>query len=468
MASLNSLLQNAASSLSAHRASSATASHNLQNANTPGYARQRANLEAALPSEMLGGAYLGRGVILGTVTQARDRFIEAQMPSAMASAARSGAEASALTSVTAFDAMNEGGMTAGLGAFYSSVRQLAQNPADQSLRAATVAAAQQLTLSFNSASTQLNSARAGIDEKVRASAPEINQLLNQMASLNGQVRTARGTGAEPNDLLDARQAVQDKLTQLTGAVPVPNSDGDVNLQLPGGGGALVTGNKAAQLATFPDSTNSGHLGVHLVRADGTLSENLADRFGGTLGGLVSARDGALRSAQTQLDTLAFDMANTMNTVHSAGYALDGSTGRNLFVVGAAAEGAAGRLTLNADIANDPRLLAAASAPGDVPGGNGNMQALLGTETMALSGGLDTSSTLANITSSFGAASQRAVAAATADSSLQSHLTDMRESVSGVSIDEELINLTQAQRGYEAVLKVITTANEMLNTLMQLR
>jgi flagellar hook-associated protein 1 FlgK len=121
------------------------------------------------------------------------------------------------------------------------------------------------------------------------------------------------------------------------------------------------------------------------------------------------------------------------------------------------------------VAADPRLLAAASSAAALPGDASALQALLGTERQALaSSGLDPGSTLADITSQFGASAQRARAVADQDGGLRDHLASMRASASEVSIDEELIELQKAQRAYEAVAKVISTANEMLGTLMNLR
>jgi len=134
MGDLLSILAQSSTSLGAHRASAATASHNLANVNTPGYARQRANLEALTPADLLAGSFVGRGVGLQSITQARDRFIERQIPTALASSAWSSAESQALFAVSALDPDAPGGISSALGAFYSSLRDLSQNPADSALR----------------------------------------------------------------------------------------------------------------------------------------------------------------------------------------------------------------------------------------------------------------------------------------------------------------------------------------------
>ncbi|MGC4120548.1 MAG: flagellar hook-associated protein FlgK [Myxococcales bacterium] len=464
MGDLLAILSQGASSLGAHRAASATASHNLQNADTPGYARQRANLEANLPAQYVGNAFLGRGVALGTISQARDRFLEAQMPGALASAAQSSAEAQALSSVNALDPEAAGGLGESLSHFFSSIRALSQNAGDAGLRRAAVDSARSLAQSFARTAGALDSARDGLDSEAAGLVTEVNVLARQMADLNQQVRAARATGAEPNDLLDARLRLQDALAEKTGAVPVPDAQGNVSMVLPSGV-ALVHGDGAATLATTPDAANRGHLAITATLSDGT-GPVAASSFGGTLGGLLAARDGAIADAETAVDTLAFDLAGAVNTVHAAGTALDGSTGRDLFVVGATPVDAASQLAVDAAIAADPSLFAAAQGGG--PGDGSNALALVAVETQSLSAGQSAAGALSRLTADFGAAAQRATAMSEQDAAIQDHLSSLRESVSGVSIDEELVEMTKAQRAYEAVTKVITAADEMLQTLMNLK
>jgi len=166
--------------------------------------------------------------------------------------------------------------------------------------------------------------------------------------------------------------------------------------------------------------------------------------------------------------LAFDFANAINGVSSVGFAQDGTTGHNVFTVGATSAGAAGQITIDPTLAADPSLLAAASSAGGLPGDNTNMNAMIATERTALAGGSDPETTFSNIVAGFGSAAQRAKAMSDQDGALLDNLTTLRESASGVSLDEEMVNLTSAQRAFEAVSKVITTADSMLDTLMSLK
>lgn len=468
MADLFALLNWSSSSLQAHQASSATASHNLSNSNTPGFARQRANLEATLPADYLGGAFIGRGALLQGVSQARDVFVERQLPGAFASSSYSDARANGLTGLTALDPDGGAGLTNALDAFYGSLRQLSQTPGDLGARQAVLAQGRTVSLAFNRAAQNVASARSGLDAQLSANVARVNDLAKSLASLNKQVRIEQASGVAPNDLLDARLRVQDELVQLTGAAVIPDADGNVNLQLPAGG-ALVNGDLAATLSTQPDVANGGHLAVFLTPAGSTAAARLGPgALGGAMGGALDARDGALATAEASIDTLAFDFASAVNTAHQNGVGLDGVGGRDFFAVSATATGAARTLAVDPGLLANPDQLGAAGNAAGVPGDASNLFAIIQTESAPLSNGLDVFDGLAAAIASFGSAADSAKTAQARDGAVLDQLTTLRESTSGVSIDEEMIALTTSQKAYEAVLKVIQTTDQMLDSLLNIR
>ncbi len=461
MADLFRILSTGASSLAAQSAAAATAAHNLQNVNTPGYARQRVTLATSLPAEQSDGSYIGRGVVLSNVSQVRDRFLEAQIPAAFGNSAGSSATADVLGAVQVLDPEGTGGLGDALSGFYSALSELSQNPSEPGLRQAAVSAASSLALSFQGTRRSLEGARTGVDQRLASDVSEANDLASQVASLNRQIRAARASGTgEPNDLLDTRQSAVDRLAELTGAMPVPTSEGDVSLFMPGGA-ALVTSLESSSLSAAADPANGGHLALQ-VTIGGARAPVTP---GGEMGGLLAARDGALRAAVDAVDTLAWDLAGAVNAVHQAGVDLGGTGGQPLFTVASAA-GAASQIAVNAAIRADPTLLATRTTGG--AGDASNVLAMLETAEAALSGGLDAAGTLSQITGAFGTASRSAEATSDADAALKTHLTTMRESASGVSTDEELIEMQKAQRAYEAIARVITTTSSMFDTLLQIK
>jgi flagellar hook-associated protein 1 FlgK len=464
MSGLLSLLSQGATSLQATQAWSSVIAQNLANANTPGYTRQRADLTAMLPAERVGDSFLGRGVMLSGVVQLRDRFIESQFSAASGRQSASSSEMAVLQSVSVLDV--NGGVGTALSGFYGALRALAQNPGSQSYREAAVGSAKELALAFNRTATALEAARTGVDQQVDGSLSEVNQAAAQVAQLNTQIRAASVGGASPNDLLDARQKLVDRLAVLTGATSVPNSEGSVNLVLPGGA-ALVTGSGSAILTTRPDPSNGGHLALFLAPPDKSPAVALQPPMGGQLGGALTARDGGLATALASLDQLASDLTTALNTVHQGGYALDGTTGHQLFVPSAAVAGAALAMQVDPAVGANVSLFSAASSAG-APGDATTLQALINTETQTLSSGTDVEGTLARLTSQYGATAHRAQAASEGDRAVLDNVTSLRQSASGVSVDEELVDMQKAQRAYEASSKVIKAADDMLNTLMSLR
>ncbi len=462
MSGLLSLLAQGASSLQAQSAYTSTVAHNLSNSNTVGYSRQRAEIAANSPADRFGNAFIGNGAVLQSISQARDRFLEAQIPGAIGREMASGTEAQTLQSVSALDLDNS--VAPSLSAFFSSLRSLAQNPGSANYREAAVGSAVQLGLSFNRSSQAIEGARSGIDQKIEGRLPEINEALRQIANLNSQIRQARASGA-PNDLLDARTRLGDRLAEWTGATQVPNADGDLNLTLVDGT-SLVAAEKAAQFSVLPDASNGGHLELYLMKPDGTVAQPLSTKPGGELGGLLSARDGALRTSKNQLDQLAFDLSAQLNAAAQAGFGLDGGSGRPLFITTATANGAASAMVVNPVLTADSSLFPAGSTT--APGDSGAVQAMINAEAAVLSNGTTASGSLARITAQYGTTTARAQSMHDGDTAMLNHLDQMRQSASGVSVDEELVNMQKAQRAYEAITRVIKTADEMLSTLMSIK
>ncbi|HEY4184081.1 MAG TPA: flagellar hook-associated protein FlgK [Polyangia bacterium] len=467
MADLFSLLVQSGNSLGAHSAALAVAGNNVANANTPGYSRQIANLVANPAVSSLGSGAVGTGVSLSDITQARDQFVERQMPVALGSQAQSQAESDALTALTALNPDLQGGLSTTLGAFYSSLQTWSQNPGDLSLRQSVLGSAQSLATSFNQTASSISAARSGLDSAITGKISEVNAAAQSLANLNIQVEVARSSGGSANDVLDARQQAVDTLASLTGATPYTNAAGDISMALPGGT-ALVVDGHAGSFSAVPDAANGGLLKLQLTRADGSgPSDWNGSSLGGTLGGMFVARDGALKTAADSVDSLSFDLANSLNTVQQAGFAMDGTAGQALFTVPATSSGAAAQMSVNAALAGNARLLAAAGTTPAASGDNSNVLAMLATQSQVLAGGSNPVSTVQQITTAFGNSSAQATALAAHDGALTSHLQSLRDATSGVSIDEEMINLTKAQKAYEAVSKVIATANAMLETLLSI-
>jgi len=466
-ADLFSLLVQSGNSLGAQSAAMSVAGNNVANANTPGYSRQIANLAANPAVSALGAGGVGTGVSLVNITQARDQFVERQMPNALAAQSRSQTESDALSALTALNPDLSGGLPTEIGAFYSSLQTWSQNPGDPSLRQNVLGSAQALATSFNQTASAISSARTGLDAAIQGKVTEVNAAANALADLNKQIQISKSAGGESNDLLDARQTAVDNLATLTGATPYTDGAGNISMALPGGT-ALVVGGSAGQFSAVPDPSNDGLLKLQLNRADGSPPTDWnGSSLGGTMGGLFGARDGALKTAADSVDSLAFDMGTALNTVQQNGFDMDGNAGVAIFQLGATSSGAAAQISVNPAVAANGRLLAAATTTPAASGDNTNALAMIGTQSQALPSGSNPVATIQTIVTAFGTSSAQAQALASHDGAMASNLQTLRDSTSGVSIDEEMVNLTKAQKAYEAIAKVIATASQMMDTLMSI-
>jgi flagellar hook-associated protein 1 FlgK len=283
-----------------------------------------ANL-ADLAAEQEGGYFIGQGVTVQSVLQQRSQFIEAQLPGALSNASSASAAVSTLTGLTALDPNAAAGLSTQLGTYYAALQALAQNPGDPSLRQAAVSAAQALATAFNQTSQAITRSQNGVDSQLPSLAAQVNSLTSQFATLNAQIKMDEASGATPNDLLDQRQSLQDQIEQLTGAVPIPEGGGEIDLTL-ANGTPLVSGDQASVLSTTPNAANGGHLDLVLTPPGSAAQIVPGASFGGTIGGLVSSRDGALATALTSLDSMAFDLGNASNAVQTAGFDINGNPG----------------------------------------------------------------------------------------------------------------------------------------------
>ena len=465
---LISLLNTTSNALSIVQAKAASTSNNIANANTPGYARQQVNVVEATSSPLAGNhGFIGGGVQLKSITQVRDDFVESQLPLAFSRSSSSTAQSDALGSVSAFDNGSDGGLADAMSNFYSSLTALAQNPGDPGLRQSTVQSAAWLASTFNRTSQSLEQARTGVDASITSAVQQVNSTLAQVADLNRRISVIEASGAEPNDLLDQRHNLMDKAAQLIGARQVPDAYGNISLVLPGGT-TVVSQSLAATITLQGNNANKGHIDLVFTPADGSAATVIKQSdLGGQIGGLLSARDGALGTASSDLDTLAFEFAKAFNTQNQAGFDLNSNPGGNVFTIGATSTGAAANIAIDPGLAGNPSRLAAAGSAPSGSGDSANLQALVETQNAVLPSGLDVQKGMAKIVSDLGTATADSQNASTFDGSMLKSLQDTRASVSGVSLDDEMVGLMQAQHAYQALAKVITTAESLLDTLMQM-
>jgi flagellar hook-associated protein 1 FlgK len=422
-------LQTALSGLLAEQQALDVAGHNIANANTEGYSRERVVMETnqaiAIPSlsAVTGqGAQLGTGVTIETYTRIRNAYLDAQYRTQNSALSGATAQAEELEQAqSAFNEPSSTGIASQLSNFWSAWNSLASAPTSEAAKEGVVAAGQRLASAFNQLSAQLNTISAQATQQYEARAGEngeVADLARQLAQLNGQIKQAEQARQPPNDMLDRRDLLIDKLSSLANVTVTQQADGTDTVAFGDAAKPLVEGTTV----NWPQA---------LTRAAG-------GRLGALLG--VTGPSGGLTSYKSELDAVAAAVASTVNELHTAKPFFSGTTAGTLAVALGASEVQVA--STEAPGGNDVALAIAALRGGSADQG---YSALIGVVGSTVQGAKDEQGNLQTTLTAIG---------------------NQRQSVSGVSLDEEMTNLITFQRGYQASARTLTTMDEMLETLIE--
>jgi flagellar hook-associated protein 1 FlgK len=429
-------LQTALRGVQAQQAALNVISHNIANVETPGYSRQEAVFGASPSLRINGtkqdgtGAQLGTGVDVISYRRLRDDFLDLQFRAQNMTAGQSDVTAKRLGVVQSGLAS---GSTSDLGTlldkFWTAWDTLAANPASSDAKAGVVGAAQTLAQRFATLDGDLatagTQAAAAVTDLLSDGGP-IKPIATELAELNQQINLAKISGVAPNDLLDRRDLLLDQLSQYgqVSVSPDPTLDASGKPAYPGmiqvSFGGAATPLVSQTTATMPTTA--------------TLSATP----GGQLGGLqdVAAKVDGYRAT---LSTMASSLISAVNTASSTPV-FSGTGAGDIAVVATSA------------------TISAGAAGG---GASDNSVALA---IRALRGGaVDTA--YSGLVGQIGTDVRTATSANTTANSVLTSITSQRQSVSGVSMDEEMANMIRFQRGYQAAARALTTMDDLLNTLI---
>ncbi len=407
---------------------------------------------------------IGQGVDVAGVTSIIDHFAEAELLSLNSDVGYSDAQSRALNSVQEAIPIS-GGVNGALSELFSALSDLSNNPAGTTERIGVIAKARALGENLSQTRQILTSLQSNLDSDIQSAVQRVNNLTEQIASLNQQISNAEVAGETANDFRDQRQTLLQELTNLTGATAREDSK---QLTVTIGGLLLVGG---ARFATF-DSDAVNPNGLHSVTyrgPDGSSVDASALITSGKIGSVFAARDGQVQDVIDRLDLFSQTLVTQFNTQHALGFTLTGVAGGNLFTPIAATAGASANVQVGAALAADPRLVAAAASISALPGDNRNALALIGLRStnVAALGGVTLEDNFLTLVGDVGARAQAAQSRADFQKNLLTNTQARRESTSGVNIDEEMIKLIQFQRAFESSSLMVRTADEMYQTLIEM-
>jgi flagellar hook-associated protein 1 FlgK len=425
--------------LAQQRALDVTA-HNVANANTVGYSRQEATLVAtpAFPQPSINGigivGQIGTGVTVDQYRRVRDAFIDVQLRAQTMRRGEHEAVSDGLDQVElAFAEPGETGIQSLLDRFWNAWQDVSDNPENLATRQALVQAASSLADGFRSLDSQLSTIATQAGQQVAIHLDEVNSIGAQILALNVQIANTTASGDTPNDLFDKRDVLVDRLAELGNVSVATGALGVIDVTF--AGATLVTG-----------TTSSA-----------TLAEtDLTALSAGRIAGLVSLRDTIVPGYRATLDAIAASLVSTTNGLHATGFDLAGAAGGAFFAAGGTT---AGTIAVDTTLAASPSLVAASG----VSGAPGNADVALALAALRASPTI--SIAYRELVTRLGSDTQEAHRSRANAELLSAALLDRRDSVSGVSLDEEMTNITRFQRGYQASARALSVMDEMIDQLV---
>ena len=478
MAGLLNALNSARTSLEVNQKSIEIIGNNISNVNTEGYSRQKANFET-YPAMNFGGFFIGQGVKITDVSRDHDVFIDQQIKQKAIDFGLQDALTRPLSELERVFNITEDNISTDIDNFFDSLQELSADPSDVVQRNNVILQGEVLATSFNNTVNELNSIKENINDTVLSKLDAVNSQIKEIADLNDRIYSIEIHGQTANSARDQRDMVAKSLAKTLGAQSYENDNGMLSVALPGGM-PLVQGNMAMTISAEVTGTD---LKLQL-KAGGVTRDLSLKNMGGEFKGLMDIRDNFIPELNADLDKLAYELSVQVNVQHQAGGGLDSSTGNRFFEWPPGYDPA--NPTLPTDYTGaaramkvfitDPAQIAAGGAPdpgpprGTVaPGDNSNALILSNIADTYLIGGVDNFNSLyGKVAAKVGVESNQNQLSLKGAQDALDQLENFRDGLVGVSLEEEMISLIQFQRGFESSAKFLSTVDEMMTTILNIK
>lgn len=462
-------LETSLRALHAQQAALQTTGQNVANANTAGYTRQRANLQATSPypsggmnSPQIAGT-IGTGVEASSIERIRDQYLDAQYRSGEAQVGYADMESSILKTVEAIMNDQEGtGLSGAMDEFWSSLQDLSINPNDEGIKTVVREKAVSLTDTFHYLNSALTTAQKDLQAEVDGAKDDINSIAAQIADLNQKIGELEPSGYLPNDLYDQRDLLVDKLSSYMDIKVECTSSGNganraaagiYTIKVAGNSEALVQGNIANKVETVSNGSEV-EIQVNGTTVSPTGSfQSLIHNFG--------TDQSIYKTTIDQLDQLGLTLATEFNNIHGNGYKQDGEKGSDFFMF--SSENASSTITLSDDIMKSTDNIAV-GADGNKKSDGGNAAKLAELLNPNVENGTIRSA-YSEIIGEIGVKVQNANRLKENSENVRDLLSTKRDSVSSVSLDEEMTNMIKFQHAYNAAARSMTVMDEMLDRII---
>lgn len=473
MAGLPNVMQTGQTGLFAAKAAIATTGHNITNANTEGYSRQRVMTENMAPEGSRNGKFvIGKGTHIDRIERVNDHYLEKQLREGHRDLSSMEEKATMFTQVeSVFNEMDGEGLNRLMSRFFNDFRKLSNDPNSEAIRESVRESASAMIGDLKRLRTDLVDVRKHIDSRIEGHVGEMNSLAKKVQELNLEIKKLEIGGQGPaNDLRDQRDKAMKQLGSFVDLSLHQDENGSYIVDIKGIGPYVSVGTheKFGVQRTKADDRGKAENALDVTStsyAGGVITHSIK---GGKLGGLLEVRDKTVEQAISRLDEIAFAVSQAVNTIHEQGFNRQGVQGVSFFKPMASKERAAENIDLSDAIKQNVSNIATA-VERNAPGDNRIALAISGLQGTKLmnNGTVSVDDFFNAIVSDVGILSARNKESFNQQKSINTQLSKMRESVSGVSIDEETANLLQYQHVFDASAKVIQVADKMLETILNI-
>lgn len=483
----------------AQQASLNVIGHNISNANTEGYSRQRAELEAYSPwsqpsmNTNISKGQLGQGVIVDQVVRLRDNYLQEQYRLSNSRLNNNQTASSTLSQIEQILAEpSDNGLNTPMQNFFDAAQELSLHPSSTAARSDFLQQAANLITSFQQQGQALQDLRTHLvgdpsnagtlsSSEVSIYVSQINEKLAAITNLNQDINAVTSAGGQPNDLLDRRDVLLEELSALADVSVTHTSNNMITVQV--AGHTMVRG--VTQVDALNVITNTGATAddtpalVQLASDGSTINGDVSNGvlkgildMGGNAPGTVS-----IRSTLEKLNTLLSTVATQINALQAAGRDMSGTLGaaEPVFELAAGSTLALFRYSVNPDMIADNTLLAAATDDSTATGGfagvgdgrNALAMAQLRDTALAGLGSASVSDYLNATVSAVGVQARASVDRVASQERALNVLEEQRQQQSGVNVDEEMIDMLRFQRGLEASSRVMKLMDEVVQSILRM-
>lgn len=415
-------------------------STNIANVDTEGYKRRQINTTQMLGYNTLDSESTSRVI---------DQFIENRLNAENSKLSQYESDETILTQIEdLFAEPDDSALSNVMTEFWNSWNDLAADPESQTNREVVKDRSEQLSNTFHQLASDLERVQTEISSDLDNNINDVNSLIRQIGQINEKIAYA-----ESADLLDQRDQVIEELSEL---MNIDVRDSENGLLISTDGQILVSGSSTRAVSAVV--TEKGGYAQFEYRVEGS---NTIEVEAGVLGSLADIYNNSIPEYMETLDTLAVSLAEKVNAIHSTGYNLSGITGINFFSTGITG---AANFSVNSAILEDASLIATAGST-DSSGDGSIAQAIYDLQTEANIGSLTFSQYYNNLITNIGNQVEEASDLYESQSNIVLSLQNQRDSVSGVSLDEEMTYLIQYEQSYQAASKLLMTVQDMVDTLL---